>query len=67
VNSFLEDCDALIVIGTALATSFAKRIVEDCVRRGDVPVIEINLETCCNIGYVAQVLVKSEIALPALF
>ena len=67
VDRFLEDCDALIVIGTALATSFAKRIVQDCVSKEDVPVIEVNLETFCDRGYVAQLLMKSEIVLPILF
>ena len=42
--------DALIVVGTALATSFARKIVFDALRREDVPVIEINLESVINKG-----------------
>jgi NAD-dependent SIR2 family protein deacetylase len=52
VERYLEDCDALIVVGTALATSFAKKIVQDCINREDIPVVEINLESCIDRGYV---------------
>ena len=53
-------------MGTALETNFAKKIVCD-VLKAENPVIEINLESCINVGHVYQVIDKSECALPALF
>ena len=66
VSSFLEQSDCLIVIGTALATNFAKRIVVHHLDR-ELPVIEVNLVSAINRGNNIQVLEKSEVALPALF
>ncbi len=57
----------MIVVGTALATLYAKQIVTDCLNLDTIPVIEINLESCIDVGYLAQVNQKSEDALPALF
>ena len=66
VDSFLEQSDCLIVVGTALATGFAKKIVVQHLDK-EIPVIEVNLETSIDRGNNLQVLEKSEIALPALF
>ena len=49
VNSFLEQTDCLIVVGTALATNFAETIVVECLEK-EIPVIEINLETSIDCG-----------------
>jgi NAD-dependent SIR2 family protein deacetylase len=50
VNNFYETCDLLIVIGTALATTFANNIV--CITlEKETPVIEVNLEPCINVGH----------------
>ena len=66
VDSFLKQSDCLIVIGTALATNFAKRIVVEHLDR-ELPVIEVNLESAISRGNNIQVLEKSEVALPTLF
>ena len=66
VCAMLKKTDCLIVVGTALETNFAKKIVHD-VLKAENPVIEINLESCISAGHVYQVIEKSEIALPALF
>ena len=66
VENFLEKADCLIVVGTALATNFAKRIVIDMLEK-ELPVIEVNLESAINVGNNVQVIEKSEIALPKLF
>ena len=66
VDSYLDQSDCLIVVGTALATNFAKRIVVTHLDK-EIPVIEVNLETSVDRGNNIQVLEKSETALPALF
>ena len=66
VMNFINECDCLIVVGTALATSLAKEIVTAVLEK-ELPVIEVNLETSIGVGNNIQVLSKSEIALPALF
>jgi NAD-dependent SIR2 family protein deacetylase len=43
VNAFLEKTDCLIVVGTALATGLASRIVNCCIGKIECPVIEMNL------------------------
>jgi NAD-dependent SIR2 family protein deacetylase len=43
--------DALIVIGTALATNMAKRIVNNALKKQNIPVIEINLESAIDKGF----------------
>jgi hypothetical protein len=53
-------------VGTALATGFANRIVNTFLKK-ELPVIEINLETAIDKGNNLQVLMKADIALPALF
>ena len=67
VRKYLDKVDCLIVIGTALQTSLARFIVNSCINKGDIPVIEVNLETCINHGYRILIEEGSETALPALF
>ncbi|CDW75458.1 silent information regulator protein sir2 [Stylonychia lemnae] len=68
VHKFMEEkMDCLIVVGTALATGLAKRIVNKALGKIECPVIEINLETSIDRGYNLQILEKSEIALDQLF
>lgn len=55
VDRFQEQSDCLIVVGTALATNFAKRIVAQHLEK-ELPVIEINLESVINRGNNIQVL-----------
>ena len=50
VKEFCEDADCLIVVGTALATSFANNIVKGFLHR-EMPVIEINLESAIDKGF----------------
>ena len=66
VKGVLKDADCLIVVGTALATGFAKRIVNDMLEK-EAPVIEVNLETAIGRGHNIQVIAKAEVALPVLF
>lgn len=66
VTKFYEDADCCIVVGTALATNFALRIVNSFLKR-ELPVIEINLETSIDKGNNLQVLGKAEVTLPVLF
>lgn len=66
INDFYADCDALIVVGTALETTYALKIVTECLAR-EVPVIEANLEPIIEVGHTYQMPGKSEITLPALF
>ena len=65
-EGFVSNADCLIVIGTALATSFAANIVKGFLIR-ELPVIEVNLESSIKRGHNIQVLEKSETALPTLF
>lgn len=68
VTDFLEDkMDCLLVIGTALATGFARRIVNKALAKLECPVIEVNLESSIAKGFNLQVVEKSEVALPAMF
>ena len=39
-----EKCDGLLVVGTALQTSFAKQIVNHLVLSKSLPLVEVNLE-----------------------
>ena len=59
--------DCLLVIGTALETSFASRIVNMHLGKDSIPVIEINMESSINKGNNIQVLGKAEETLPQLF
>lgn len=61
-----EDYDALIVVGTALATSLANKIVMHTLRK-DILTIDVNIESVCTVGHSIQVIEKSEKALPELF
>jgi len=57
VHSFMnEKMDCLIVVGTALATGLANRIVNKALDKLDCPVIEVNLESSINRGYNLQIL-----------
>ena len=56
----------MIVIGTALATSYAARIVGNFLAE-EKPVIEVNLEPCIKVGHCYQVIGKSEVVLPLIF
>ena len=67
VKGYLEKTDCLIVVGTALQTSLAKFIVNSCINKGNVPVIEVNLESCIPKGYRILIQEPSEKSLPALF
>jgi len=61
IQAFMDTkMDAMIVIGTALQTGIAKRLVEQALSRQDVPVIEINTAPCIDVGFVVQVVGKSE-------
>jgi NAD-dependent SIR2 family protein deacetylase len=66
IGEFYLDCDAMIVIGTTLLTSYAKMMVVKTLNR-EVPVIEINYEPCLKVGHTYQVLGKSDDTLPAMF
>ena len=55
------------MIGTALQTAFAKKIITQMLKKDTVPVIEINLEKNVEHGYTIHLIEKSEVALPALF
>jgi hypothetical protein len=43
--------DCLIVVGTALATSGARSIVNRTLNKQNIPVIELNLEPQCKVSY----------------
>jgi hypothetical protein len=66
IAEFYEDCDAMIVVGTTLLTSMAKKMVVMTLER-EVPVIEINYEPCLQVGHTYQVIGKSDDTLPAMF
>ena len=66
VKRFVAEADCLLVIGTALETSFARSIVDNFLKR-ELPVIEVNLESAIKRGHNIQVIQKSEVALPLLF
>jgi len=63
VDHYVEDADCLIVVGTALATSYAANIVSKFLNR-EAPVIEVNLEPCVKVGHTYHVIGKSEEVLP---
>ena len=60
-----SDVDALIVVGTALTTALAFKIVKEWLKR-DILTIEVNLEPEWKVGHSVQVIEKSETALPIL-
>ena len=47
----MDKCDGLIVVGTALQTSYATKIVNEFIRRNNVPMVEVNLEPNIKDGY----------------
>lgn len=68
IRAIEEDkMDALIVVGTALATGGAKRLVMKTLERQTIPVIEINLEPCMKEGFALQITEKSEVSLDKMF
>eukprot|EP00347_Sterkiella_histriomuscorum_P015341 403357388 len=68
VDNFVENkMDCLIVVGTALATGLARRIVNKAIDKIECPVIEVNLETSIDRGFNLQILEKSETALDNMF
>lgn len=42
----------MIVIGTALQTGMAKKLVNLALKKQDIPVIENNTAPCIEVGYV---------------
>ena len=50
VMRYAKESDCLVVVGTALSTSFARQIVANFLDR-ELPVIELNLESAINRGY----------------
>jgi len=60
-------CDGLIVIGTALQTAFAKKIITETILKDSAPVLEVNLDKNIQHGYTLHLMQRSEIALPELF
>ncbi len=66
VDEYYKDADCLIVVGTALATSYAKRMVVDFLNEEKL-VIEVNMEPCVEVGRTLQLIGKSEVILPKLF
>lgn len=69
INSIMEcveKCDALIVVGTTLATGGAVKIVNQMNAKEGL-IIEVNVEPCIFDGAAMQVIGKSEDTLPAMF
>lgn len=66
VTNFSRDCDCLVVVGTALETSMAARIVCEAIRRKAV-VIEINPDPCIAADGVLQLKGTSEEFLNEMF
>ena len=59
--------DALIVIGTALATGGAKSLVLRTLDKKEVPVIEINLDPIIDEGFALSLSEKCEVSLEKMF
>lgn len=66
VDAFHEKCDVLIVVGTALQTTYANNMVVLALDR-EVPVIEVNMEPCVLVGHTFHVIGKAEEMLPRIF
>ena len=62
-----QSMDALIVIGTALATGGARSLVNRALGKKEIPVFEFNMEPCLDEGYAIQVTEKCETALNNFF
>ena len=58
--------DALIVVGTALATTLAFKLVREWLKK-DILTIDVNLDPVWTVGHSVQVVEKAEKALPNLF
>ncbi|CAI2366975.1 unnamed protein product [Moneuplotes crassus] len=65
-NIITADVDALIIVGTALATNMASRLVSNCLLK-NILTIDINIDPACDYGAVVEVEGKSEETLPKLF
>ncbi len=63
MDDFWFDADCLVVVGTALATSYAKQIVTRMLAR-EALVIEVNMESSIPVGNCMQVIGPSEETLP---
>lgn len=59
VDTFYKEADVLIVIGTALQTAYAMKIVVETLAE-EKPVIEINMESCIEVGHTYHLIGKSE-------
>ena len=62
-----DDIDALIVIGTALQTTGARKLVYRALNQEIIPVIEVNNNPCIEDGFTFNVTEKSESSLDAMF
>ena len=65
VMKLQEQCDALIVVGTALQTNLARQIVNKTASK-DCLVIEFNPEPCIDDGLVLQIKEPCDKSLPKL-
>ena len=65
VETFAKTADAVLVVGTALETAMAARLVRDALRKGTL-VVECNLEQVITQGKALAVIGKSEEVLPRL-
>jgi NAD-dependent SIR2 family protein deacetylase len=62
-----EKMDAFIVIGTALATGGAARMVNRTLEKMEVPIFEFNMNPCVDVGYTFNITEKCETALDKFF
>ena len=62
-----QKMDCLIVIGTALATSGARKVVYDALGKQNIPVIEFNIEPAITEGYTLNITEKCETSIKAMF
>ena len=65
VRELSDNCDCLIVIGTALETSLPAILVGNAVQKG-IPIIEVNPNPCIKTGNVKQVTEESETSIPII-
>lgn len=66
MDDFWFDADCLVVVGTALVTSYAKQIVTRMLAR-EALVIEVNMESSIPVGNCMKVIGRSEETLPRMF
>ncbi|CAI2367360.1 unnamed protein product [Moneuplotes crassus] len=65
-NIINSKVDALVIVGTANATTMANKLVNECLSR-KILTINVNLEPCCDFGPVIEIKGKPEEILPKLF